>query len=1009
MKLHLGKLIVCIVILSVLLFPSAVQGMTIPLPYESSITTSFDISARDTNITTSPSAVSHTVTVYAVEASYVYDQMSTTNFNASPYGNHLVVGTGQEFGGQEWTFIEFGPAMESRGGPIPEGSTITGVQLKLYKESGDQGAVNVYQPMADFSESSLTWDNKPGSYSPVRGSATLPTSNGWCTINMNNTTIVTDPENHGRNANVVIKPAWTALGKEMSFHSDENPSNKPRLVITYTGAAPEEQEPPPTPPPANDTTPCIVTYSVTPHNPRVGEMVTVTARATDDQAMYYLTISRGMSELARADATSGQRELTVSYTEEAVLPSLNYIIIGDDLGDAPAQGGNITVPVTGSGTPPEVTIEAEWETETIPDRYRLVAGDGQRVVLTATATDPDGIRMLTISINGRAYDWSFDGDTSVTRTLEWINDNPSLTFFAYHASAVDRESTYTSTDSVSTDIAQPHDILMYTTGAPGFHNPSRDRLPWERMVQTFGVGECYTVYKWDWKSWYALIWYHAGFKEIAKKGECFGMSTMATEIYKSRIIAHDIDSSASCAAYMSYDNTFTKEYVEARQGGQMGEEVLFTRCHERYVSTSEKLDRIEATLTSNTPGVLSIHEGDHGHAIVPWMVRHMDDGTTRVYVYDCNREDAIIPLIEERDSGHPSYDFSNYDLFPYVEIRGSNWSYTWPDGGIWNDELAYFTYEEACGDMDQDNPLGESSFAPRITDHDIPSVLQFLFCPIGGDADAYIEDEDGNITGIYNGEIREEIPDSMAIRPMTGPFSEQELYLLPVDKKLKINLVGTGDGEYTMGLLGDGTLFGMEGKRIRVGATDRIIVDPTVLGVLAYAFRVVPETEDDSFNLALVFMFEGLVAATGSDHIERETVMEDVSCGEESDFSCYVEEGGDSFVVESYGEDIGFDLSMRSSESADAVDSLDDIDYIPGSVEEDITLGGGERLEAYPEDWSTTEKRGNLHTLSKRTKSGSKGTGFPVIPVVIGVCVVAVAAVVITILLKKGVFSKAGK
>ena len=1007
MKLHFGKLVICIVMLSVLLFPAAVQGMPAVNQDENNITPASSISPGDTTVSINPSAISHTIEIGALEASYVYELMSTTNFNSAAYRAHLVVGIGTEFGGEEWAFIEFGPIKESRGGPMPGGSTITKVELKFYVEDSDGGTVDVYQPLADFNENTLTWDNKPDVWGSKRGSATLNTSTGWKSVDVN-TVIVTDPESHNRNSSVALQPAWTDIGKEIRFHSDEHSGYKPKLVITYTGAEPEEQEPTPTPP-VDDTTPCNVTYTVTPTNPRVGELVTVTARATDDEAMYYLTIMRGMSDLARADATSGERELEVSYTEVAVLPSLSYIIIGDDLGDEPARGYNLTVNVTGSGTPPEVSISAEWETETIPDRYRLVRGDGQRVVLTATANDPDGIRMLTISVNGRAYDWTFDGDTSVSRTLEWINDEPSLTYFSYFASAVDRENTYSSTDSVSTDIAQPHDLLMYSTAAPGFDNPSEDRLPWARMVQTFGAGECYTVEDWDWKSWYALIWYHAGFKEIAKKGECFGMSTIATELYKSRIIANDIDSSASCAAYMGEENTFTKEYIEARQGGQMGEEVLFPRIHEAFVSTSEKLDRIEADLERNTPGVLSVHEGDSGHAIVPWMSRHMGDGTTRVYVYDCNREDAIIPIIEERDSGHPSYDFNNFELFPYVEIRGSSWSYLFEEGDTWNDDLAYFSYEDACGDMDQSNPLGESSFAPRITDHDIPSVLQFLFCPIGGDADAYIEDEDGNITGIYKGEIREEIPDSAAIRPMMGPFSEHELYMLPVGKKLKINLVGTGDGEYTMGLLGDGTLFGMQGKRIRPGATDTITADPEILGVLAYAFRVVPETEDDNFTLVLAFMFEGLVAATDSDHIEREAVLEDVSCGEESDFSCYMEEGGDSFVVENYGEDIEFDLSMRSSESADAVDALDDIDYIPGSVEEDVTLGRGERLEATPEDWSTTEERGELHTLSKRTKSGSKGTGFPVIPVVIGVCVVAVAAVVITILLKKGVFSKAGK
>jgi hypothetical protein len=244
---------------------------------------------------------------------------------------------------------------------------------------------------------------------------------------------------------------------------------------------------------------------------------------------------------------------------------------------------------------------------------------------------------------------------------------------------------------------------------------------------------------------------------------------------------------------------------------------------------------------------------------------------------------------------------------------------------------------------------------------------------------------------------------------MGAPFSEHEMYMLPTDRKLKINVVGEEDGEYSIGFMGDATLFGIHEKRIRRGATDVITVDPSILGVLGYLYRVEPETADDDFYVVLSILFEGVVLATDADHIEREAVMEDTSCGEDSDFSCFMEEGGDTFVVESHGEDIEFDLSMRSSESADAVDSLDDVDYIPGSTEDDVSLGGGRRLEATPEDWSTTEERGELHTLNKRAKNGSRGSGFPVIPVVIAVCAVAVAAVVITILIKKGVFSKAGK
>ena len=200
MKLHFGKLTICIVMLSVLLFPAAVQGMPDTNHAESSITNASTISPVDTALSYS-SADPQQLEVGAIEAAFVDSTMTSANHNNE---NHLRVGPYDEFGGVAWTFIEFGPVKASRGGPLPEGSTITGVALKLYKEDTQSGPVEIYQPMTDFSESSLTWDNKPNTYNAIRGSGTLPSSTGWCTINMSNATIVTDPENHGRNPSMAI-------------------------------------------------------------------------------------------------------------------------------------------------------------------------------------------------------------------------------------------------------------------------------------------------------------------------------------------------------------------------------------------------------------------------------------------------------------------------------------------------------------------------------------------------------------------------------------------------------------------------------------------------------------------------------------------------------------------------------------------------------------------------------------------------------------------------------------
>jgi len=53
---------------------------------------------------------------------------------------------------------------------------------------------------------------------------------------------------------------------------------------------------------------------------------------------------------------------------------MNYTIIADDVGDAPGYREDITVTVTGSGTPPLVDVSIEWLTvETVvPEKFRLI-------------------------------------------------------------------------------------------------------------------------------------------------------------------------------------------------------------------------------------------------------------------------------------------------------------------------------------------------------------------------------------------------------------------------------------------------------------------------------------------------------------------------------------------------------------------------------------------------------------------------------------------------------------
>ncbi|MBM3155024.1 MAG: hypothetical protein FJ008_06770 [Chloroflexi bacterium] len=206
--------------------------------------------------------------------------------------------------------------------------------------------------------------------------------------------------------------------------------------------------------------------------------------------------------------------------------------------------------------------------------------------------------------------------------------------------------------------------------------------------------------------------------------------------------------------------------------------------------------------------------------------------------------------------------------------------------------------------------------------------------------------------------------------------------------------------------MGENTLYSVKKKKIRKGVEDLFGFEPWK-GSLGYRFRVQPGVADDDFTVLVAASFEGLVQALGRESTDREYIMEDVAATEDSDFAAYVEEGGDTFVVESYGDDIQFDAVTRSTESANTVDPNTDPGYIPSSVQEDMTLEQGRRTEITPDNWATGEQRGKLHTLNKRAKG--EGAGVPLIPVIIGVAVLAAAGATIGILFGKGILGKKAK
>lgn len=928
----------------------------------------------------------HNVTITSKSAVYVDEGAPTTNMASDP--NYLRVGRQSEFGYQYHTLIHFGPIKASDGGALPDGAEITAAKLRLYKDNNDvAGTVNVYALTNSFDEDTVTWKSKPNRYAFSISSKSLTASKGWHDFGLPVTLVEQWANNPGSNYGIILIPGWSNH-THMTFRSDDFAYYQPSLVLTYQGDDSVPPPPPPPPPPPEDNTRCELTYTVSPVNPRPGESVTITVTATDNQAMSYVRIMRGYDVLANREATEdNQRVLEVSFTETVSLPAMHYTLTADDVGEASPRRLDITVPVIGTGTAPVVSITAEWEIDrVVPERYQLIEGDGQLVTITATASDPEGLESVTIFLNGVPHDFNPRGASSFSETLTWVNDEPSRTRFYFYASARDREGLTATAPGESYDIVRLSDITLIQNAALSFDNNFAGRfMDWNRMEQIFGEDECYWWKDINWRNPWAVIWNASFIRHSNIGGHCWGFSTLVNEIYAGRITARELEHPLS-AHELSRENTYTIDYLKVRQAGQYGASAVVEAIDQYVTWVAEAsahlqlLADVEANLEREVPGILAIREGSGGHAIVPWMTRRMSDGTTRIYVYDCNRPGAVHNALA---------DFNFFPHFPFLEMRISDWDYTigWDatlnQPVVWNERIFYFTYEEILGNAMKYNKLGTGSDAPSVTDHQIPGIIDFIVGVFSGNGEVYFEDKAGNRTGRDKGELKEGIPGSMVFIPVAGEPGAKEMYILPAGLELNIHVTTGERGEYNLGLLGENTLIEVHAKSIEPDRDDRYLLEPREKAV-DYSLRIMPGSPSDAFTLKFAHLFQGAVPALNSDFIGREYTLENVSAEPGDDITVYTGAEGDNITVAVNAGSTTFDAVLRSTEAADH--TTGDLEYIPGSQGENITVSAGQTVVLSPASWSTTEREGKLHVLGESGRPGfylSAGIGIAGVGVVL--------------------------
>ncbi len=359
-----------------------------------------------------------------------------------------------------------------------------------------------------------------------------------------------------------------------------------------------------------------------------------------------------------------------------------------------------------------------------------------------------------------------------------------------------------------------------------FHNPTYDDLSWTRYWQTFGKDEVYITAKLcigvpvciPFKCWclgkkvdvvtyvpdpLAAILYAAPYKDLAEPGSCYGMSGSSLQFYYGDDHPSAYDPSATqvrdlklTSAHGPHD---LEDHIQIIHGSQMSSEAIGVYLGEMSAGQAEAnavLARARSGLAAGQPGFLVIKDGlTAGHAMNYDTVVDIDSSTSRIYLYDNNKE-HFVTKVYRSDSAYPSL---------VIDRNANDWSYVMAGGSTWSDDYIF------------DMPYG----VVNRSDWSLPGSANGLLNMITGSASGNIEDMSGRLIGYdTSGHPHEEIPGGMAL-PILGATSDRPLgYLVQ-------------PGDYTMNIYGDGTPYNalmlgfnggyvLEGITTTSGITDRL-------------------------------------------------------------------------------------------------------------------------------------------------------------------------------------------
>ena len=934
-----------------------------------------------------PSPKTYSTTLESDYSVYVSQEQPTKNFNSGTNKYYLNIQQ-NEFEYKDVSLVKFDLST------LPDDADILDAEIRLYltADPSSSAAVNMYPIREAWIENDVTWNSKPSykDFTKTQGlidSITISTD-GW--KEWDAASIVEDWID-GTRTNYGV--AFETNENLPRFRSDDS-SYKPRIWILYKSSSGEEPEDPPEEPP-EDTTACEISYTITPENPQNGDEVTISAIATDDVGLEYLTIKEGSIErctsFAEDDAT---KVLYCNYSETLFTPGKSFFIEANDLGSSSTQLISLDITVEGSGTNPEVTLSIEFDEEdAIPEKHRILPMDGQQIEITATASDPDGINLMTLTYDGMPYDFSYDPPaTAVEETLTLINGIDFLDdctvpcTFRYSLRAYDVEGRSTQVEGEDIELGAP---WQWYWGLP-FANWGCDEnhtWSWSMMESIFG-DEIWWNKDRGWKKPHAEYLYNNKIKEGGRGGQCYGMCALSLELSQSSttgLYANLIQPTAASIDDLDRENwNNTWPYYYARQAGQYSFHRLLLKSAQ-YLLQPERsgsglhpfidgiLDDIIDDLNAGTPGIISIFEGGSGHAVVPWRVVPLGSDIYNVYIYDPNHAYT---------STHDSTDYTNFNQYPFIVFgedgwgRDGWWSYEWNSTSTWNENIYYTPYDTVIGDPSVKNYIGISPTTVAITDQRLPDPMQTLMFG-SGDASFYAEDSSGRKTGYVNGDLVAEIPYSAPIHESDDGNGTVDMFMLPSNVTLTIHTESTvesnnDEGTYSLMLWHNSSFYSIENVANTKDTKDEITFMPL-------------STSDENIDHSLRFLRGDVTKLRASDPLDytihfakefynspfigREYIFTSGQNNEGAEIELSVSEDHDDFVVETFDTPFTFTVTTKSTES---VDNDSQIDYIPES-KGNFSMDANEKMAITPDDWATTSAAGSFNTGEEQDDDSTDG------------------------------------